>query len=70
MYRENHSLNEWFHEANSGEPEIQVPEKQETNAGMQLEEGKPPLGVVCPFLRTLRSLRPHRRGRVAERSGS
>ena len=28
LYKENHSLNEWFHEAYGGEPEIQVPEKR------------------------------------------
>ena len=27
LYKENHSLNEWFHEGYGGEPEIQVPEK-------------------------------------------
>jgi hypothetical protein len=28
LYKENHSLNEWFHETYGGEPEIQVPEKR------------------------------------------
>ena len=28
MYKENRSLNEWFHEGYGGEPEIQVPEKR------------------------------------------
>ena len=39
MYKENHSLNEWLHEANGGEPEIQVPEKRRNKCRLQLEEG-------------------------------